>query len=72
MKRRPEWIENTKREIDEVLDSLELDPNGWEQRFLENIKVELDMKGSLTDKQESKLLALLAQSRKWRKKREID
>jgi len=49
MKRKPEWIEKTKKEIDQVLDSVELDPNGWEQGFLQSIKKQLDKKGTLTD-----------------------
>src|SRR5882724_9049428 len=56
MKRKPEWIEKTKKEIDQALDSVELDPNGWEQGFLQNIKKQLDKKGTLTDPQENKLL----------------
>ena len=70
MKRKPEWIEKTKNEIDQALDSVELDPNGWEQGFLQNIKNQLDNKGSLTDPQENKLLSILQRSRKWRGDRE--
>ena len=70
MKRKPEWIEKTKNEIDQALDSVELDPNGWEQGFLQNIKNQLDNKGSLTDPQEVKLLSILQRSRKWRDDRE--
>jgi hypothetical protein len=70
MKRKPEWIEKTKNEIDQALDSVELDPNGWEQGFLQNIKNQLDNKGSLTDPQENKLLSILQRSRKWRDDRE--
>jgi hypothetical protein len=45
MKRRPEWIEKTKKDIDQALDSVELDPNGgWEQGFLQSIKEQLDKK----------------------------
>jgi hypothetical protein len=66
MKRKPEWIEKTKKEIDQALNSVELDPNGWEQGFLQNIKKQLDNKGSLTDPQENKLLSILQRSRKWR------
>ncbi len=71
MKRKPEWIEKTKKEIDQVLDSVELDPNGWEQGFLQNIKKQLDKKGTLTDPQENKLLPILQRSRKWRDDRGI-
>ena len=70
MKRKPVWIEKTKNEIDQALDSVELDPNGWEQGFLQNIKNQLDNKGSLTDPQENKLLSILQRSRKWRDDRE--
>ena len=66
MKRKPEWIEKTKNEIDQALDSVELDPNGWEQGFLQSIKEQLDKKNSLTDPQENKLLSILQRSRKWR------
>ena len=66
MKRRPEWIEKTKKDIDQALDSVELDPNGWEQGFLQSIKEQLDKKNSLTDPQENKLLSILQRSRKWR------
>jgi hypothetical protein len=66
MKRRPEWIEKTKKDIDQALDSVELDPNGWEQGFLQSIKEKLDKKSSLTDPQENKLLSILQRSRKWR------
>jgi hypothetical protein len=66
MKRKPEWIEKTKNEIDQALDGLELDQNGWELGFLESIKKQLDRKGSLTDPQENKLLSILQRSRKWR------
>ena len=48
------------------LDSVELDPNGWEQGFLQSIKEQLDKKNSLTDPQENKLLSILQRSRKWR------
>jgi len=71
MKRKPEWIEKTTKEIDQVLDSVELDPNGWEQGFLQSIKNVLDKKGSLTDPQENKLLSILQRSRKWRDDRGI-
>ena len=71
MKRKPEWIEKTTKEIDQVLDSVELDPNGWEQGFLQSIKNVLDEKGSLTDPQENKLLSILQRSRKWRDDRGI-
>jgi hypothetical protein len=66
MKRRPGWIEKTKKDIDQALDSVELDPNGWEQGFLQSIKEKLDKKSSLTDPQENKLLSILQRSRKWR------
>ena len=71
MKRKPEWIEKTKKEIDQVLDSVELDPNGWEQGFLQSIKKQLDKKGTLTDPQENKLVPILQRSRKWRDDRGI-
>ena len=71
MKRKPEWIEKATKEIDQVLDSVELDPNGWEQGFLQSIKNVLDKKGSLTDPQENKLLSILQRSRKWRDDRGI-
>jgi len=71
MKRKPEWIEKTTKEIDQVLDSVELEPNGWEQGFLQSIKNVLDKKGSLTDPQENKLLSILQRSRKWRDDRGI-
>ena len=63
MKRKPEWIEKTIKEIDQVLDSIQLDLNGWELKFLKDIKAQLDKKGSLTDPQENKLLPILQRSR---------
>ena len=71
MKRKPEWIEKAKKEIDQVLDSVELDPNGWEQNFLQSIRDQLDKKGSLTDPQENRLLSILQRSGKWRDDRGI-
>jgi hypothetical protein len=71
MKRKPEWIEKTKKEIDQILDSVEGDPNGWEQGFLQSIKKQLDKNGSLTDLQENKLIPILQHSRKWRDERGI-
>jgi hypothetical protein len=59
MKRKPEWIEKAKTEIDQ------------EQRFLQSIKDQLDKKGSLTDPQENILLSILQRSRKWRDDRGI-
>ncbi|WP_439400168.1 hypothetical protein ACRQ5Q_41995 (plasmid) [Bradyrhizobium sp. PMVTL-01] len=66
MRRKAEWIAKAKEAIDDLLSSVELHyVNGWEIGFLENMKVQLDKTGSLTDKQEAKLLPLLRQSRKW-------
>lgn len=59
MKRNPEWVEQTQREIDQILDCMDLDLNGWELEFLQDIKLRLSKTGSLTDPQENKLLPIL-------------
>ncbi len=67
MRRTAEWIAKAKEAIEDLLSSVEQQySNGWELGFLEDMKAQLDETGSLTDKQEAKLLPLLRQSRKWR------